>query len=140
MQFRAKVDWWIGLSLAAGILIPVVAAISAHTPWVCLASMASLVLVFGFGFPQWYETTGQALIIRAGFVTKAIPYNQITAVRPSSDSRSALALSLDRVQVEYGSCDLLIAPENKELFFAELARHAPQLSKRGQDLVISFSS
>ena len=53
MRFRAKVDWWIALSLSAGILIPVAVAISARTPWICLASVASLVLVFGFSFPQW---------------------------------------------------------------------------------------
>jgi hypothetical protein len=69
-------------------------------------------------------------MIRAGFSNRTIPYASIVAVRPSSDSRSALAMSLDQVQIVYGpSSEILIAPDHQELFFAEIARHAPQLQK-----------
>jgi hypothetical protein len=49
-------------------------------------------------------------MIRAGFSNRKIPDANIVAVRPSSDSRSALAMSLDRVQIVYGpSSEILIA-------------------------------
>jgi hypothetical protein len=102
------------------------------------AAIGAALLVFGCCYPQWYETTADALVIRAGFTTRRIPYVQITAVRPSSDSRSALALALDRVEIEYGSKELLIAPENREAFFSDIAARSPQLSKRGQNLVVSL--
>ena len=138
MQFRGKVDWWIGAAIVAGMLMPLFAG---HWPWNILIAVPIWVLVFGFCYPQTYKTADDALIIRAGFTTRRILYASISAVRLSSDTRSALAMSLDRVQVVWGSSsEVLIAPDNQELFFAEMARHAPQLQKRGQDLVISFNS
>lgn len=101
-------------------------------------ALAIWVVVFGFCFPQSYETTADALVIRAGLSKRTISYKSITAIRPSSDSRSALAMSLDRVQVEYASGGLLIAPKDQAAFFADLASRTPQLSKRGQDLVVTF--
>lgn len=137
MEFRGKVDWWIGAAILAGMLMPLFAG---HWPWNFLIAVPIWVLVFGFCYPQTYKTADDALIIRGGFTTRRISYPSISAVRPSSDTRSALAMSLDRVQIVWGtSSEILIAPNNQELFSAEMACHAPQLRKRGQDLVISFS-
>jgi hypothetical protein len=97
------------------------------------------VFVFGFCYPQSYETTDTGLVIRAGLRTLTVAYSKITAVRPSTDNRSALALSLDRVEIEYLSGNLLIAPKDQAASFADLASRAPQLTERGLDLVISFS-
>ncbi len=98
-----------------------------------------LVLVFGFCYPQSYETAAEALVIRAGLSKRTVPYAEITAVRPSSDSRSALALSLDRVQIQYaGSGDVLIAPEDKLAFMADVGARSPQLSRHGHEFTISF--
>jgi hypothetical protein len=97
-------------------------------------------LVFGYCYPQWYETAADALVIRAGWTTRRIPYPAITAVRPSSDSRSSLAMSLDRVEIEYGTTALLIAPVDQEAFFADIAGMAPQLSRQGQGLVVPLAS
>jgi hypothetical protein len=33
---------------------------------------------------------------------------------------------------------ILIAPENRSAFIADVQAHAPQLSKRGQDLVLAL--
>jgi PH (Pleckstrin Homology) domain-containing protein len=135
MRFRAKVDWWIAISIIAGITMPAIIAIVAGKYWMFLVSAAAVAMVFSVGFPQWYETKEHSLIIRSGLVTRSIPYSHIIAVRPSSDWGSALALSLDRIQVEYDSCAILIAPDRKDLFISEIGRHAPQLSKYGQNLV-----
>ena len=136
MQFRSKVDWWIGAAIVAGMLIPLFAE---HWPLNFLIAVPIWVLVLGFCYPQTYQTADDALVIRAGFTTRRIPYASISAVRPSSDTRSALAMSLDRVQIVWGlSSEILIAPNDQELFFAEIVRHAPQLQKRGQELVIAL--
>ena len=138
MRYKAKIDWWIGATLVSGILVPGLAALVESTPWVCLVSASSAVAVFGFLCPQWYETAPDALVIRAGLTTRRIPYSEITAARPSSDNRSSLAMSLDRVEIEYGSKQLLIAPRDRQAFFRDLETRAPQLARRGQDLVLSF--
>jgi hypothetical protein len=129
MKYTAKIDWWIGASILIGMVVPFVVATSLHVPWMYAVGVGVIVLVFGFCYPQSYETTPEALIIRAGVSRRAIPYSEIRAVRPSSDSRSALALSLDRVQIQYaGSGDLLIAPQDKTIFMADVAARTPQLS------------
>jgi hypothetical protein len=138
MRYKAKVDWWIGASIVIGLIAPVVVARQFAAGSMYCLPVAVWALVFGFCYPQSYETTATGLVIRAGLSKRTIPYAGITAVRPSSDSRSALALSLDRIQIEYGAGELLIAPQDQAAFFADLALRAPQLSKRGQDLVIAL--
>jgi hypothetical protein len=140
MRYKAKIDWWIGASMLCGIAIPSVIAIVRAWPWMCVPSVCAALLVFGYCYPQWYETAADALVIRAGWTTRRIPYPAITAVRPSSDSRSSLAMSLDRVEIEYGTTALLIAPVDQEAFFADIAGMAPQLSRQGQGLVVPLAS
>lgn len=140
MKYKSKIDWWIGASILAGMVVPFVAAATFHLPWLYVAGVGAIVLVFGFCYPQSYETTTAALVIRAGLSKRTIPYSEITAVRPSSDSRSSLAMSLDRVQIQCGaSGDLLISPEDKLAFMADVAARAPQLSRHGHELVVSFN-
>jgi hypothetical protein len=91
-----------------------------------LASVVAAALVFGISYPQSYETKSDALIIRSGLTTRVITYVQIKAVRPSSDSRIA---------IDYGPGNLLIAPQNAQEFMEDIAAHAPQLSRRGLELV-----
>jgi len=124
------------MSLFTGLLAPIIVALT--TRWLPLYAwfVGVCILVFGFCFPQWYETTGTELVIRAGMRRIRIPYAQITAVIPSRDLGSALALSLDRVRIEYQSGAVLIAPEDRMSFIADVQAHAPQLSKRGQCLVV----
>ncbi len=139
MRHEAKVDWLIGLAIAAGLVIPCVSAVTTSTPWGYAVSGFGALLVFGFCWPQWYETTADALVIRAGVTTRRIPYSAITAVRPSSDTSSSFAMSLDRVEIEYGSKRLLIAPKDQDAFFSDIAIRAPQLSRKGQNLVTLFA-
>ena len=138
MRYRGKIDWWIGLGVLAGLLTPIVVAVTTKSSPMYLVFAVICVLVFGFCFPQSYETGATELVIRAGLRKIRIPYSQMTTVRTSTDSGSALALSLDRILIEYQSGAVLIAPENASTFISDVQAHAPQLSKRGQDLVLSF--
>jgi hypothetical protein len=138
MRYRARVDWWIGAAMASGIVVPGLAALVGGTAWVYLASATAAVAVFGFACPQWYETAPDALVIRAGLTARRIPYGDITSVRPASDGRSTIAISHDRVEIEYGGKRLLIAPDDWEAFFRDLEARAPQLARRGPDLVASL--
>jgi hypothetical protein len=140
MRHEAKVDWWIGVAILAGMVLPGISAVTTSTPWGYAASIFVALLVFGFCYPQWYETTADALVVRAGLTTHRIPYSTITAVRPSASTRSSFAMSLDRVEVIYGSRKILIAPKNQAAFFSDVATRAPQLKRRGQDMAPSFAS
>jgi hypothetical protein len=126
MRYKAKVDWFIGLSLLVGIAAPAFIAVTQNLPWMSVASVLALALVFGISYPQWYETRPDALIIRSGLTTRLIRYPQIKSVRPSGDNRIA---------IDYGLGNLLIAPKNAERFVDDIAARAPHLQKQGPELV-----
>lgn len=95
-------------------------------------------LLLGFCVPQSYETTADSLVIRAGLTTRRIPFSAITAVRPSSSTQSSFALSMDRVEVECGGKKLIIAPKDKEAFFADVGSRAPHLSRQALGEAVMF--
>lgn len=129
MRHAAKVDWFIGVSILGGILVPLLG----HTYWASGLVLGILLIAV---YPQCYETTPQGLVIRSGVTSRLVPYEAITFVGPSSNARSSVALSLDRVKVQWGpSSEVLIAPADPERFAADIASHAPHLTRRGQDLV-----
>jgi hypothetical protein len=132
MRHKAKIDWWIAVALLGGIGAPLLG----KAYWV---SGLILLAYLAFLLPQSYETTPEGLLIRAGLYRKLIPYASITAVGPCSDTRSGLALSMDRLKISYGSGkEFHIAPADQEGFMADLAMRTPQLVKRGFDLVLGI--
>jgi hypothetical protein len=126
VRYKARADWFVGVSMLLGIAAPAFIAITLNLPWMSLASVVGAALVFGISYPQWYETRPDALIIRSGLTTRLIRYAQIKAVRPSSDNR---------ISIDYGLGNLLIAPQNANEFIDDIAGRAPQLYKHGQELV-----
>jgi len=138
MRHAAKVDARIAGGIVCGIVMPAISSFTTSSPWGLATSIFVALLVLGFLYPQWYETTADALVVRAGLTTRRIPYSMITAVRPSPSRRSSFALSLDRVEVVYGAKRILIAPKDQEAFFKDVATRAPQLYAQAED--ISFAS
>ena len=134
MIHKAKIDWWIAAALAIGILSPFVGC----KLWITVP----LFLAVGIcGYPQRYGTTDKALIIHAGLIRKIIPYEAITFVGPSDEGSFSFALSLDRVAIRYGAnAGVLIAPADYGGFLSDMARRAPHLTRRGQDLILAYAS
>jgi membrane protein YdbS with pleckstrin-like domain len=130
LRYKAKNDWFVGVSMLVGIAAPAFIAVTQDLPWMSIASVIAAALVFGISIPQWYETKSDALIIRSGLTTRVIPYARIKAVKPSADQRIA---------IDYGLGNLLIAPQNAQEFIADIAARAPQLSKQGSELVVTQS-
>ncbi|HOL72840.1 MAG TPA: PH domain-containing protein [Bryobacteraceae bacterium] len=108
-------------------------------PWAYAASAILFAVVVGFIYPQYYETNPDCLLLRAGLRRIRIPYSHITAVRPTFDMRSSVAMSLDRVLIEYQNGWQLIAPKDKVRLIEDVQTRAPQLSRRGQGLVLTAS-
>ncbi len=132
MKYRGKVDWWIGAVLAGALLLPAHEAVFTRAHWVGVIPVSLAALVFGLYYPQEYETAADSLLIRAGFRTIRIPYSDIRSVEPSSDISSALAMSLDRVLIVFGSSEILIAPDRKQEFLADLRLKAGLPEKKSQ--------
>jgi len=119
MRYRAKVDWFVGVSLLVGIAVPAFIAITQNLPWMSVASILAAALVFGVSFPQRYDTTDDALIIKSGLTTRVIRYEQIKGLKHTNDGRLA---------IDYGIGNLLISPQQLAELTADLVRHAPHLA------------
>jgi hypothetical protein len=132
MIHKAKIDWWIVAALILGAAAPLAGA----KLWITIP----LFLAVGIcGCPQNYQTTERGLLIRAGLVRRLIPYEAITFIGPSEEGSFSFAFSLDRVSVRYGAnAGLLIAPADYHGFVADIAAHAPQLTRRGSDLILAW--
>jgi hypothetical protein len=143
LSYSAKIDWFVGAALASTFLLPLLGALADHSPRALGIPLLAALFMLAILCPQWYRTDADALVIRSGLRTWRIPYRDITAVRASADRTGwrnwSVALSLDRIAVEYRARTLVIAPRDQENFFADVATRCPHLSKRGQDLAIPFA-
>jgi membrane protein YdbS with pleckstrin-like domain len=126
MQYKAKMDWTVKISMLVGVVTPELIAYTMHWPWMSLGSFFAAALVFGISYPQRYQTRPDALIIKSGLTTRLITYDRIKGVKPSNDGR---------LSIDYGIGNLLIAPEEPQKFTDDLARHTPQLQRKGTELV-----
>jgi hypothetical protein len=140
MWFRSKIDWWLGLVLAAAPVVTVVAALTAPADERFAAYGSTLLLVgiyFGLVFPMTYGVDDSYLLVRHGLVRRRIPLAAITEVRPTHNPLSSPALSLDRLRITYGKGlfkSVMISPADKRGFLTELALRA-LLTRNGDGLV-----
>jgi hypothetical protein len=89
-----------------------------------------LLILMLCAYPQSYETTARALVIRLALCRHVIPYSAIHFVGPTGEDSEAAP-----VKIQYGrSAEILIKPADREAFFRDLAARAPHLVKRGQRL------
>ncbi len=139
MRFPSKIDGWIGLLLAVGVLVPLGVAVAAlvRGDAIGLVPCACVFLLYaGLVYPMTYEVRPDALVIRFGLVRSRIPYARIRRVVPTRNPLSNPALSLDRLHVDAGSsAGPCISPREKAAFLAALAEHTPHLVRVGDALL-----
>jgi hypothetical protein len=76
-------------------------------------------------YPLRYEILPSELMVRCGLRRWHIPLSAIQEVRPTKNSSSAPAWSLDRLQIDYledgEKRSLLISPQDKSAFMRDIA-------------------
>jgi hypothetical protein len=128
MRFRSKIDGWLVLLvIATGVL-----ALTTSIPLIIRGvpgaiPIAVVVFVSVVGLPVWLLSTtsywfeDEELCIRSGPLRWRIPVNQIKAVTPTRNLLSSPALSLDRLQIDYGLYQsVLVSPLDKKGFLGAL--------------------
>ena len=135
MTFRSNVDPWLGAVLwccvfvtaACGVFIiaigaplnllalslPLLVALSALCLWVRYAT--------------FYRLDEQRLQAFSGPFRRTIALEALTAVTACRSWRPGLALSLTGLRLEFNGRSLLISPEDRAAFLAELYRLKPEL-------------
>ena len=94
-----------------------------------LLMIGAAALAIWITFTTYYELEHDALVAHSGPFSWRIPLAEITAVRPSDSSKSGPAMSMDRLEINYGGHrSLLISPADQAGFLAMLHRRVPRLA------------
>jgi hypothetical protein len=91
-----------------------------------------LLVLFLAAYPQSYETTERALVVRTALGKQIIPYRAIAYIGPVSDTGS--------IRIRFGlASEIRIVPAHPDAFLADMAPRMPHLVKRGQQLVPAYA-
>jgi hypothetical protein len=144
MKFRSK----IGPVIAAIVWVPMVAAtlgllLDAINSWdgsmnlgeqagrpiaAAVFLLLDAVVAWMFATTHYTITADDMLVVRSGFMRYQIPIGQIQSVHRTRNPASAPALSLDRLEITYGTYGfVLISPVEPEHFIEELRRRNPAI-------------
>jgi hypothetical protein len=135
--YSSKQDWWIvglvRLSIAA-MLVAVVGIWLSPAPLLTRLALCGWILaIAGFSLHVMhttaYDLTEEDLIVRAGIMRRRVPIDAILSVKPSRCLLSGPALSLDRLHVRYHGSrwGVLISPDDRQTFLADLAGRSSEL-------------
>jgi Bacterial PH domain len=122
----------IGLGVPVMIVLhPMVTGLGLGAARMMVFSATGLVVAF---LGWLYATTGytlgaDALVVRSGPLRWTIPYSDIESVRHTTNVGSAPAMSLQRLELRYGSAQsVVISPRNRDAFIAALRRRVARLA------------
>lgn len=124
MRFKSAVDPWfylLALGLPAAILIYAVSAVG--MPDIATLIIILVIAVLAIGLPVWllfstyYEVVSGILRICSGPFRWEVPIKDIRSVKASRSVISAPALSLNRLEIQYGQRQsILVSPEDIQGF------------------------
>jgi hypothetical protein len=129
--FRSKVDAWLALVVAGGVgamWLSAVRRIWAGRPIdaldVIFPLLATAFIVWVFR-ATYYVITADALIVHAGPIRRTVRLQSIQRLRATHNPLSSPALSLDRIEVTYGSKRILVSPRDKRGFVSAVMMRVP---------------
>ncbi len=120
---RSKIDLWLIAVLAASLLLPLGLTILFPKTFI----LTSVILAPMIGFFLWlfattkYEIKEANLYISSGPIKFNFPIRDIISVKATRNPLSSPALSLDRLEIKYGSGKTtLISPKDKSNFLYDI--------------------
>ena len=119
--YDSQIDWWLPLLLCLGpIILLVLGLLKKKTSCIILSGL-SFVLSIILLYPCRYTFHENHLNIRCGITHNSdVQYSSMRSVERSRDSRSAPALSLDRIKIMLSKGSVVVSPTRPEDFIKEL--------------------
>lgn len=129
-ETRYHTGFDLGMGVVIGTAIAPLAIVGVVEPTARVTLLivgASLLLLFWYLYRTTHYTFAQDLLrVQCGPFTLAIPYGDVRRASPSGSLVSGYAMSLRRIELEYGTFDsVLISPADRAGFLGELRRRAP---------------
>lgn len=133
IEYRSKVDWWLGLLIGGTTVYMLFLAIEPIVKgrgieWVIMISTIIVLLIVLPLFSIKYVLYSKHLFISCGIYGKVrVPYESIRNVKETKNPLSSAALSLDRIQIDYMENGrhqiVLISPKRKKEFIKRLEEY-----------------
>lgn len=128
MKFQSKKDWWtypVFLGIIVATFIPLVKDQDLTSLYIGVPVAGLLLWIW---FTTYYVIERNSLVVRSAFIHKIIPVYEIKSIRRTFNPLSSPALSLDRLEIQYGNGKMvLISPENREKFLEALKKLNPSI-------------
>ncbi|MGE7603522.1 PH domain-containing protein [Peribacillus sp. NPDC097675] len=123
MKFQSKKDWWtypVFLGIVIAVFIPLFMDQDLTSLYIGVP-VAGLIL--WIWFTTYYVIENNSLVVRSAFIHKTIPVYEIKSIKRTFNPLSSPALSLDRLEIIYGTGKMvLISPDNRDKFLDELEK------------------
>jgi hypothetical protein len=133
-RFSSKVDWWYFATMGLVVVATSIAAtpvVLAGRWWIAATLLAPIALMVWNLLSTSYLITDDSLTVRCLLFRKTVPLAQVTKLRASRDPSASPALSLDRVEVLYGTGSVLISPKDKRGFIHAIRAQQPAVTIEG---------
>ncbi|MFA1822518.1 PH domain-containing protein [Virgibacillus oceani] len=86
------------------------------------------IFVLWMWLTTFYVIEANNLVIKCGPYKKKVSFDSIKSVKKTTSSLSSPALSLKRLEIEYGVYDsVLISPYDRDEFIEILSKHCPHI-------------
>ena len=135
MTFNSQVDTLMGAALWCCVLLAAICgvfviAVGASAGFMAF-SLPLLVAMSGLclwvRYATFYTLTPEALFVVCGPFKRTINLIELDGATPGRSWHSGLALSLNRVRLDYAGRSLYISPENQTEFLGEIYRLRPEI-------------
>jgi hypothetical protein len=128
LYFPSKKDLWFGPIIWGTIIACILPILTSDYVALFFTLPIAIILVWVW-FSTGYRVIGELLIIRSGPLTKSIPIKDIEKITQTKNLVSSFALSIDRLEIIYGSNFglTLVSPKDKQKFVFLLKSINPKI-------------
>ena len=130
MIFKSAVDWWYYVMIIVVAIVVLFAIVPPIGSGHLSIPLGGAIVLLSLGLPVWllfstsYRVDAESLLVKSGPFSWAIPLAEVQSVVPSRSPVSSPALSLDRLEIRYGSGkSILVSPVDREAFLEAVDRH-----------------
>lgn len=129
MYFPSKKDIWLFPFYWGSIIVCFIPLFIQRDYWALLLTIPFAILLIWIWFTTGYTVNDEQLIINGGPFKVKIPIQDIRKISQTKNLLSSLALSIDRLEISYGSdfSMALISPKDKHEFISSLKTINPQI-------------
>jgi hypothetical protein len=132
ITFRSKIDRWLAAVIVGAAIasLGTVVAVAIAASLLLALTLGPLIFLIAGALPLWvltatsYTLDASDLHVRSGPFRWKVPLREIRGIAPTRSALSSPALSLDRLRIDFGGRWIMVSPDDKDRFLAELRQRS----------------